>query len=182
VFANFTLIGPGPGVFAGVSPDKSAGATIRRGSGGTLVNGVIARWQGIGLNVQDAQTMQRLTDDSLFVSNVVFAANGSNFDPTGSNFGQKANFPNNDDLTTDPTTFFVGLPAAGATPTLASLDWTPSASSPLRSGGLTTFPAKVAARTQSFFGGAMPATSFRGAVDPSAGAKWWAGWTNYARN
>jgi len=182
VFANFTLIGSGPDVFTGISAANTSGATIRRGSGGSLFNGVIARWQGIGLNVVDAQTDQRRQEDSLFVSNNVFASNaGGNFNAAGTGFGQLTSFPSNDDSQADPTTFFAALPAAGAAPTLAGLDWTPSATSPLRSGGLTTLPPRVAARVTSFFGGTMPATSYRGAADPS-GTKWWAGWTSYARN
>jgi hypothetical protein len=182
VFANFTLVGPGPNTFAGVSTANASGATIRRGSGGVLVNGVIARWQGIGLNVVDAETNQRRLDDSLFVSNVLFASNGGgNFNVAGTGFGQATNFPGNEDSQADPTTFFTALPAAGSAPTLAGLDWTPSASSPLRAGGLTTFPARVVARTSGYFGGTVAATAFRGAVDP-AGTKWWQGWTSYARN
>lgn len=182
VWANVTLIGPGPNTFAGISSDKTSGATIRRGSGATLVNGILARWQGIGLNVQNAESNQRRLDDSLFVSNNLFAANGGgNFDPDGTNFGQKTNFPNNDDLTTDPSTFFTSLPAAGTVPTLATLDWSLSGASPARTGGLTTFPTRVAARMTNYFGGTLAATAYRGAADP-AGAKWWAGWTNYARN
>jgi hypothetical protein len=182
VFANFTLIGSGPNVFAGISAANTSGATIRRGSGGTLINGVIARWQGIGLNVVDAQTDQRRTEDSLFVSNNVFAANGGgNFNVAGTGFGQLTNFPSNDDSQADPATFFTALPAAGATPTLAGLDWTPSATSVLRTGGLTTLPTRVSARVAGYFANSFQATAYRGAADP-AGTKWWAGWTSYARN
>jgi hypothetical protein len=182
VFANFTAIGTGPNVFAGISAANTSGSTIRRGSGGVLINGVIARWQGIGLNVVDAETNQRRLDDSLFVSNNVFASNGGgNFNATGTGFGQLTNFPTNDDSPADPTTFFAGLPAAGATPTLGALDWTPSTGSVLRTGGLTTLPAKVAARVTGYFANSFQATAFRGAADP-AGTKWWAGWTSYARN
>jgi hypothetical protein len=182
VFANFTAIGTGPNVFAGISAANTSGSTIRRGSGGVLINGVIARWQGIGLNVVDAETNQRRLDDSLFVSNNVFASNGGgNFNVAGTGFGQLTNFPTNDDSAADPTTFFAGLPAAGATPTLGALDWTPSTGSVLRTGGLTTLPAKVAARVTGYFANSFQATAFRGAADP-AGTKWWAGWTSYARN
>jgi hypothetical protein len=182
VWANFTLVGTGAGVFAGVSSNNSTGATVRRGSGGTLINGVIARFQGTGLNVVDQQTDQRRQEDSLFISNVLFASNaGGNFNPAGTNFGQLTNFPNNEDSQADPSSLFAGLPTAGTAPTLPTLDWTPSASSPLRLGGLTTLPTRVAARVNGFYGGTIQGTSYRGAADP-AGTKWWAGWTNYARN
>lgn len=147
------------------------------------MNGVIARWQGIGLNVVDAQTDARRAEDSLFVSSVVFAGNaGGNFNATGTGFGQVTNFPNNEDSAADAATLFTALPAAGTTPTLAGLDWAPSTTSVLRTGGLTTFPARVAARVANFFGGALTATAYRGAADPASSTKWWQGWTNYARN
>jgi hypothetical protein len=182
VFANFTLIGSGPNVFAGVSAANTSGATIRRGSGGVLINGVIARWQGIGLNVVDAQTDLRRTEDSLFISNNVFASNGGgNFNVAGTGFGQLTSFPSNEDSQADASTLFAALPAAGATPTLAGLDWTPAATSVLRTGGLTTLPARVSARVAGYFTNSFAATAYRGAADP-AGTKWWAGWTSYARN
>ncbi len=180
VFANFTLVGPGPGVFTGVS-DANA-SVIRRGSGGSLFNGIIARWQGIGLDVRDAQTNTLRGLDSLIVTNVLFTENGGgNFDPAGTNFGQATNFPGNEDGSMSTTALFTAIPAAGADPTGTTLDWSLSANSAARTGGLTTLPAKIVARTQGFFGGAVTATAYRGAADP-AGAKWWSGWTNYARN
>ncbi|HEV7596010.1 MAG TPA: hypothetical protein VGO33_13525 [Gemmatimonadaceae bacterium] len=180
VFANFTLVGPGPGVFTGVS--DANGSVIRRGSGGTIFNGILARWQGIGLDVRDAQTNTLRTLDSLIVTNVLFTENGGgNFDPAGTNFGQLTNFPANEDGTMSTTGLFVGIPAAGTNPTGTTLDWSLSASSAARAGGLTALPTRVSARVQSYFGGTIAGTAYRGASDP-AGAKWWAGWTNYARN
>ena len=180
VFANFTLVGTGAGVFVGVK-DANA-AVIRRGSGGTIVNGIIARWQGIGLDVRDAQTNTLRGLDSLIVTGVLFTENGGgNFDPVGTNFGQATNFPGNEDGTMSTTGLFVNLPAAGTDPTGATLDWSLSTGSAARTGGLTVLTPTMSARVQSFFGGAISGTSYRGAADP-AGTKWWAGWTNYARN
>jgi hypothetical protein len=180
VFANFTLVGPGPGVFTGVS--DANGSVIRRGSGGTIFNGILARWQGIGLDVRDAQTNTLRTLDSLIVTNVLFTENGGgNFDPAGTNFGQATNFPANEDGAMSTTGLFTTVPAAGTDPTGTTLDWSLSAASAARAGGLTTLPATITARVQSYFGGTISGTAYRGAADP-AGAKWWAGWTNYARN
>jgi hypothetical protein len=180
VFANFTLVGTGPGVFVGVK--DANGAVIRRGSGGTIFNGILARWQGIGLDVRDAQTNTLRTLDSLIVTNVLFTENGGgNFDPVGTNFGQATNFPANEDGTMSTTGLFTSVPAAGTDPTGATLDWSLSASSAARTGGLTTLPSTITARVQSYFGGTIAGTAYRGASDP-AGAKWWSGWTNYARN
>jgi hypothetical protein len=181
VFANFTLVGPGPGTFTGVS-DANA-TVIRRGSGGTLFNGIIARWQGIGLDVRDAQTNTLRGLDSLIVTNVLLTENaGGNFDPAGTNFGQATNFPGNEDGSMSTTGLFVTVPAAGTDPSGTTLDWSLSAGSAARTGGLTTLPATVSARVQNFFGGAIAGTAYRGAADPAAAAKWWSGWTSYARN
>jgi hypothetical protein len=180
VFANFTMVGPGPNTFTGVS-DANA-SVIRRGSGATLFNGIIARWQGIGLDVRDAQTNTLRGLDSLIVTNVLFTENaGGNFDAAGTNFGQATSFPNNEDGSMGTTGLFTTLPAAGSDPTAVTLDWSLSAASAARTGGLTTLPAIISARVQTYFGGAIAGTAYRGAADP-AGAKWWAGWTSYARN
>lgn len=69
------------------------------------------------------------------------------------------------------TTF--SMPATGT----ASFDWTPGAGSGAATGGLTTFTGNMATAAGTFVQG----TAYRGAAAPG-GAKWWAGWTNYARN
>jgi hypothetical protein len=52
-----------------------------------------------------------------------------------------------------------------------------------RTGGLSDFTGTpIAARVASFFGGAMPATAYIGALDPAASASWLDGWTNWVRN
>ncbi|MEP6763308.1 MAG: fibronectin type III domain-containing protein [Gemmatimonadaceae bacterium] len=181
VFANFTLLSTGAGVFKAGNLKDANGAEIRRGTGGSLFNGILARVQGIGLDVRDAATDNMRTIDSLFISNNIFISNaGGNFDPVGTNFGQKTNFATNDDLTADPVSLFSSVPAAGGQPSLATLDWSLTAASAARTGGLTTLPAKVLARVAGYFGGTFVATAYRGAADPN-GAKWWAGWTNYER-
>ncbi len=65
------------------------------------------------------------------------------------------------------------MPATG----VASFDWTPAAGSPAATGGLTAFTGNMATATGTFVQG----TAYRGAAAP-AGAKWWTGWTTYARN
>jgi len=63
--------------------------------------------------------------------------------------------------------------------TAAAFDWSPAASAAISTGGLATFSgdARIAARVGTFI---IP-TAYRGAAAPG-GVKWWAGWTNYARN
>ena len=175
VFANFTLVGPGPSVYP---PGGGVGAVIRRGTGGTWVNGVIARFP-LGLSVRDANTDARRLADSLTISNILFANNTTDLDPSATNFTQADKFAgaNFEYVATAPQAIFVGVPAAGTLPATATLDWTPAAGSAAATGGLATFTGQTAARAGAF----ITATSYRGAADPG-GAKWWQGWTVYDRN
>jgi hypothetical protein len=179
VFANFTLIGPGQ------NPDIPAdgnGAVLRRGTGGTLFNGVLGRWKGIAIDVRDTLTANNIVLDSLDFANLVLAQNGFNFDTAGVNFGDSATVTTASNNTIHPfasTVLVDTLLGINVTPT--SLDWTPKAGSPAASGGSAFVPAHFAARTGSYFGAAMPQTTYIGAADP-AGTKWWQGWTAYNIN
>lgn len=181
VFANFTVVGPGTGVFA--STDGN-GLVVRRGSGATLVNGVIARWPGTAIDVRDAESGALLAADSITIRNVVLAENGANFNAVGQagRFGQAANFTGKGLLehAGSAASLLAALPATPGD--AASLDWTPAAGSPLATAGLASFAGTaIAPRVAAYFGGAMPATAYAGAADPS-GEKWWQDWTSYARN
>jgi hypothetical protein len=180
VWANFTVIGPGAGVF---TPTDGSGAVLRRGTAGTLVNGVIARWPGVGISIRDAETKALLDADSLTVRNLVLSDNGSNFEAAGTNFGSVlADGTRGIRTVAGVTALFTALPAAGAAPTLATLDWRPAAGGALATGALASFAGTaIDGRTKSYFGADMPATAYVGAADPAA-AKWWEGWTVYYRN
>lgn len=180
VWANFTIIGPGAGVF---TPTDGNGAVIRRGSGGSFVNGIIGRWPGVGISIRDAESNALIAKDSLYFRNIILAENGSNFEPANTNFGSV--------LQTNATTWaittgtlasiFTGaLPTSATTVTTANLNLTPVGAA--ATGGLSTFTTLLAARTTNFFGAAMPATAYVGAVDPGAGAKWYEGWTVFTRS
>lgn len=178
VWANFTLIGPGQ--LASI-PNDGNGMVLRRGTGGTFMNGIMARWKGIAINIRDAWTDSLFEQrDSLNFANIILAQNGFNFDTTGAGFAQAAKFTAANNM--------IALGANVAVDTLlglslnpASLDWTPKAGSPAATQGSAQVPAKFAARTANFFGGQMPTTSYVGAADPS-GEKWWQGWTKYQIN
>ena len=173
VFANFTVVGPGPGVFA---PADGNGAVIRRGSAATLVNGIIGRWPLYGISIRDAETNALRGLDSVMVRNVILSDNSANFEPTGTNFGQLLNVAANNII--QPA----GAAALFSSAATSSLDWMPAVSSAARSGGLASFiGTPIAARVTVFFGGSMNGTSYVGAQDP-AGARWWQGWTAYAQN
>ena len=92
VVSNFTLVGPGN--LAGIPADGN-GAVFRRGTGGWFVNGIMARWKGIALNVRDAWTDTLFAvRDSLHLSSIVLVQNGFNYDTVGgTGFATLANFP-----------------------------------------------------------------------------------------
>ena len=151
------------------------GMVLRRGTGGYLTNGIVARWQGQGLSVRDPETNDLLTADSLNVVNLLLAENAVNYDdgrrrPTSA---RRAVFAADNHVHgTDPAaSLFTSLTARlrSTGPRLRA--------PPLQSGaGTVVIPTEY---TGDFFGGSMPNTTYFGAADP-AGAKWWQGWTNYA--
>jgi hypothetical protein len=188
VFANFTIIGTPAGVT--VPSSGGIGAVLRRGTGGYYLNGVVARWPRAGISLRDSTSNNRFIVDSLIVRNLYFAENGAltsgaNFDATGTNFGQESAFAaRNSNIAVAASgvtaaSLFTALPDISGTTTGASFDWSPAASSPIATGGLSTFAAdpRIAARVGTF----ITPTAYRGAAAPG-GTKWWAGWTNYARN
>lgn len=196
VFANFSLVGPGrSAAFANIRDNN--GAVFRRGTAGTFVNGVIARWQGVGINVRDAATDNFRALDSLTVQSVVLVDNNTatindgtnNYDAAGStctatgsggSCGTQANLPNTSTLT-GFATVFPGLPPSGSAPSLSSLDWTTGTVAGLHGPAMSSFSSRIGGRVTNFFGGTMTGTNYVGAADP-AGSKWWQGWTSYARN
>lgn len=196
VWANFTLIGTGQ---LGGFPTDGNGAVLRRGTGGTLFNGIIARFPGTGLDIRDAFSDSLRLRDSLNVTNVILAENGpaatpTNYDPDGADvlascsggadvescrrFAQAGKFTTSNHQ--------VGTAAASLINSLnpTGLDWTPKATAGQpdpTTGGSTVVPAQFDARTAGFFGAAMTKTTYIGAADP-AGTKWWEGWTVYFIN
>lgn len=177
MFANFTLVGTGSAV--SVPSSGGRGMMLRRGTGGHYVNGIITRWPRAAISLRDATTNDRITAGDLVLRNLLLADNGAVFDPqvAGSStmqytMDEAANAIQS--VNAQAASLFVGLPA---TPTTAGLDWRPAAGSAAATGGLATFPANIATKAGSFVTG----TAYRGAADPN-GARWWEGWTNYARN
>lgn len=176
VFANFTLIGPGQ--LAGIPADGNGGVW-RRGTGGWFVNGILARWKGIAINIRDAWTdtlfVQR---DSLHLSNLILAQNGFNYDTAGAGFGQTTNFPAGQLSTHQAFAANVAVDTLlGLNLNPAGLNWKPKAGSPATTGAGTVTAGKVAG----YFGGTWTNTTYIGAADP-AGTAWWQGWTAYNIN
>ncbi|MCG6956808.1 MAG: fibronectin type III domain-containing protein [Gemmatimonadetes bacterium] len=182
VLANFTVIGPGDGVFATTDGN---GAVIRRGSTVNMVNGIIGRWPGVGISLRDQEGLDIMAQDSGFIHNVVLAENGSNFEPVGKNLGSIVADSATVWNVTESTLadLFAGtLPLGTTVPTDATLGIELKSGSPAATGGLASFTGKFGARVQDFFGAAMPATAYIGAADPSASTGWWMGWTYFANN
>ncbi len=176
VVANFTLVGTGTGT--DVDPTSGGyGAILRRGTGGYYVNGLIARWPKGAFGLRDAGTQTRITDGFLDARNILVLESPSIFTTTSSGFVMSDSVARNitrDAVATTAAQFTTfTMPATSA----ASFDWTPSGAALAATGGLTVFAGNMATAAGTFVQG----TAFRGAAAP-AGAKWWAGWTSYAKN
>lgn len=191
VFANFTLVGPGQ--LAGF-PGDGNGAVFRRGTAGTFVNGIIARWPGRGLQMRDAFTDSLRLRDSLNVANIILAEHGaagtSHYDSDGSDtdpalsesnrrFAQAGKFTTQNHRTgTQASALFQSL-------NTGSLDWTPKATAghpDPTTGGSQVVPPKLAARVAGYpYTGGWVNTAYVGAAAPT-GAKWWEGWTVFSVN
>jgi hypothetical protein len=175
VVANFTLIGPPTGVFAGTA--GGIGMMLRRGTGGYYVNGVVARWERAAISLRDQTTLDRLAAATLLLRNIYVTQTGPTFQTGGSSVQGTVDLLANSiqEGTATAQSLFASMPTPPTSVT--PLDWTPASGSPIATGGLTTFPAALAARAGTFI---VP-TAYRGAADP-AGPKWWMGWTHYADN
>jgi len=175
VFANFTLIGTGPGVVDATS--GGIGMMLRRGTAGYYVNGIIARWPRAAVSLRDQATLDRVSDGSLLIRNIFLAENGPAFQAASGTTVQGTVDLAGSSIevgTGNTASIFTGLPA---TPTTSTLDWSLVAGAAARTGGLATFTGALGTKA----GTVVTGTAYRGAADPN-GAKWWAGWTNYARS
>jgi hypothetical protein len=175
MFANFTLVGTGPGVVDATS--GGVGVMLRRGTAGYYVNGIVARWPRAALSLRDQTTLDRATDGTLLIRNVFLADNGSVFQAASGSTVQG---------TVNATTSAIEIAAAGTTAssifaalpvTPGELDWSLASAAAARTGGTGAFTGALATKG----GTVVTGTTFRGAADPT-GPKWWAGWTSYARN
>lgn len=175
--ANFTLVGTGAGV---VPTAGGYGAILRRGTGGHYVNGIFARWPSAAIGYRDAQSKARETAGLLSIRNNLIVET-----PVALQAGQQTTdlvaTGNTIDLVGTTAPLFTKLPVTSATSPAAAadFDWSLSAASAARTGGLATFigTGDLATRAGVF----VVPTAYRGAADP-AGAKWWEGWTAYTRN
>jgi len=175
VVANFTLVGAGPGV---VPTGGGYGAVLRRGTGGHYINGIWARWDKAAVGYRDADTKARETAGLLSIRNNLIVETTLGLQAGQQVYDLAAN-GNILDAVTTTAALFTKLPATSATSpgAVADFDWSLSAASPARTGGLTTFTGDLLTRAGTFV---IP-TAYRGAADPN-GSKWWEGWTTFSRN
>lgn len=188
--ANFTLVGCAQPGCAGANGGR--GILLRRGSGGLYVNGVESRFTAAAFSLRDLETFERggstatpnLASTDLALRNIYFTeVNNTAFEvgtlptlPTQSALDPASNSLVNG--TAISQSLFVALPTPTVTPTNASsLDWTPQATAPIASGGMSNLLGRILERAGSFVTG----TSYRGAADPNGG-KWWDKWSVYLRS
>lgn len=183
LFTNFTLVG------TGVNNDVAAtsggvGLLLRRGTAGFWANGVLARWPRAAISLRDTETQQRFTDGLAVVTNILVAETGTTAGTNAPMFeGGSGRFTidasANSIVAADggvtAASLFTALPATPAN--AAALDWSLPTGSLARTGGTGAFTGALATKAGGFASG----TTYLGAADPSA-AKWWQGWTTYARN
>lgn len=172
VWANFTLVGTGPGV--SLPPAGGLGVLLRRGTAGHYVNFIVARWPNAALSLRDAATQERLQAGLLSVRHMLLVDNARVFQEGSNQFALDPAAAALEVRAEPAASVFVSLPA---TPTAATLDWTPAPTFPARSGGASSFSGRLAELAGAF----VVPTPYRGAADPN-GPKWWQGWTAYARN
>ncbi|MCE9602670.1 MAG: hypothetical protein K8S21_10750 [Gemmatimonadetes bacterium] len=177
VVANFTMVGTGAGTDVDAT-NGGYGAILRRGTGGYYVNGIIARWPKGAIGLRDSTTTKvRIADGIFDLRNVLVVESPSIFTTASGGFVLTDSVARGivRDGSASTASLFTTFTMPATAP--ASFDWTPPAGSLAASGGLTTFTGNMATAA----GTAVLGTSYRGAAAPG-GAKWWAGWTSYAKN
>jgi hypothetical protein len=179
MFANFTLVGTGP-IAEVTSTSGGVGMVLRRGMGGYYVNGILARWPRAAISLRDAETETRYNDGDLVISNILAvetgATAGTNAPLFESGSGRFAidSVAASIEKTPDATVTTDELLSITAG---SGLDFSLTTAALARTGGTGAFTGALATKGGTFIAG----TDYRGAWDP-AGAKWWAGWTNYTAN
>lgn len=179
MFANFTVVGTGPGV---VPSGGGIGMLLRRGVGGYYVNGIIARWPNAAMSIRDQATWDRVAAGNLVVRNLLLAENAKSFTTSSGQFPAEADSAATKTAWSVQTvagttgSLFTTFPTRPAAPTLATMDWTPGSASPAATGGTGAFTGALSTIGGTFVTG----TAYRGAAAPG-GDKWWQGWTSYAR-
>ena len=172
VFANFTLIGPGTATTPSASGD--VGMVLRRGTGGYLTNGIVARWQSQGLSVRDAETDALL--DGRLAQPVQHPARRERRELRRGWRQQLRRRGGFRGVQPRAGCRHGGLPVHQPRLRRRSTGRRRRALPRTTGAGTVVIPTEY---TGNYFGGTLANTTYFGAADP-AGPKWWEGWTNYA--
>lgn len=174
--ANATLIGPPSTV---TNSAGNIGTMLRRGTAGYYVNLLISRWGRAAISLRDQSTLDRVTDGTLVLRNILVTESPNVFQTGGSAVQGTVDLAANAIETqpnTTATSLFVAVPGAEPANNTA-LDFSPATGSPAASGGLDTFTGSIAAAA----GSVVVSTVYRGAAGTGT-IKWWQGWTKFAVN
>lgn len=162
VIYNVTLVGKGHGGAGGAEGESVDGLRLRRGTAGVIYNAAVLGFGGVGLDVDNQETVS----NGLEVRNSVLAGNRAAFSTDDDGIDEEAFFNTADWANRVVDDAMLADPYSRDAP-----DFTPQAGSPLLTGAATP------PTDDSFF----TTTDFVGAADPD-GPKWWTGWTSFARN
>lgn len=161
---NITLIGKGPNGTGGTSGESTAGMLHRRGTGGQLNNIIVMGFER-GLDIDNAETVNRIGTGNFALQNSIIFSNAANFDTDSDGIDEAAIFNTAgwNNRSVDP-----GLadPFNRTAP-----DFRPS------SGSAATTGAASVPTGDSFFS----TVDFVGAVGPGAD-EWYKGWTRLTGN
>lgn len=174
--ANATLIGPPSTV---TNSAGNIGMMLRRGTAGYHVNILASRWTRAGISLRDQSTLDRVTDGTLVLRNILVTESPNVFQTGGSSVQGTVDVTANaieTQPTTTATSLFVSVPDAEPANNTA-LDFAPATGSPAASGGLNPFTGSIAAAA----GSVVVSTVYRGAAGVGT-TKWWQGWTKFAVN
>jgi len=161
VIYNVTLVGKGHGGADGADGESVDGLRLRRGAAGVIYNAVVLGFGGVGLDVDNEETVS----NGIEVRNSVLAGNRAAFSTDEDGIDEEAFFNTVDWANRVVDDAMLADPYNRDAP-----DFTPQLGSPLLSGAATP-------PSGDFF----TVTDFVGAADPD-GPKWWTGWTSFARN
>lgn len=159
---NVTLVGNGPGGDGGA--ESKDGLRLRRGASGKIYNAAVMGFGGVGLDIDNLQTVEV---DPIELRNSVLAENKASFSADDDEIDERDYFHKPERSNRVLESAMLVDPYNRDDP-----DFTPMADSPLLTGAASP-------PDDGFF----TVTDYIGAAPPSGDDyKWWLGWTSFARN
>lgn len=170
VFANFTAVGSKAAGFP--TGSDAVGLFLRRGTAGHFYNGIVANYNGFGLEVRDAATNTNRLENKLVLNGIAFVDNAAPFSTASSHaaFSTAANFPGVSLQTGTAASMFGSI-------TQGAPNFSPTAQAQFAANGVTV----PSALYQNYKYGWVN-TSYMGAINPNGSGNWLSGWTNFAVN